>query len=423
MPEHRILTEARLLAIKKGGSCLSVNYANSSVKLSWRCTKGHEWLALINGIRRGGWCPARSGVKRKTPEDIDRLAESHGGICLNSAEYKNIRTKNMKFMCSKKHVFTTTVNVANRHWCPFCTGLARLTIEEVRALVNKLGGECLEDKYINVRTKMRFRCKESHVFAMVFSSVKSGAWCPDCAGNRKHSLEDMRIFAEGRGGKCLSELYSGGLTKLEWECKEGHRFRLCFSSAKHRGSWCPRCSGKRRLDFSDVKDEVAKRGGECLCEKYINCYTKFGVRCASGHIFYAHMSSIKRGYWCPRCKPHYNEDKCREIFESILSVSFAPAWPKWLKNSAGNIMELDGYNEDLKLAFEYNGIQHYKYFPRYHRGVNTLERRVKDDRRKRYLCKKNNVKLIIIPYTIPYYGIELYISNRLKEVLDVRQEI
>ena len=71
---------------------------------------------------------------------------------------------------------------------------------------------------------------------------------------------------------------------------------------------------------------------------------------------------------------------------------------KWLiDDKTGNLMELDGYNEELKIAFEYQGKQHYELT--YHNQHNKL--RLEDIKRKDELklklCNENKVKLIIVP--------------------------
>ena len=41
---------------------------------------------------------------------------------------------------------------------------------------------------------------------------------------------------------------------------------------------------------------------------------------------------------------------------------FSPIRPNFLVDPQTNYkLELDGYNEELNIAFEYNGIQHYKF--------------------------------------------------------------
>jgi hypothetical protein len=59
---------------------------------------------------------------------------------------------------------------------------------------------------------------------------------------------------------------------------------------------------------------------------------------------------------------------------------------------------------ELKIAFEYNGIQHYEIS----RGLipyddeEKLEERKYRDQRKEELCVKNNIKLCTIPYTYDF---------------------
>ena len=58
-------------------------------------------------------------------------------------------------------------------------------------------------------------------------------------------------------------------------------------------------------------------------------------------------------------------------------------------------MELDGYNEGHKIAFEYQGEQHYRTI---WKTRETLESRKCNDRRKKALCRYHGVALICVPY-------------------------
>lgn len=54
------------------------------------------------------------------------------------------------------------------------------------------------------------------------------------------TIDDIRSIAEFRGGKCLSESYSGADDKLLFECSEGHKFETTLRVIL-AGFWCPEC--------------------------------------------------------------------------------------------------------------------------------------------------------------------------------------
>jgi hypothetical protein len=60
-------------------------------------------------------------------------------------------------------------------------------------------------------------------------------------------------------------------------------------------------------------------------------------------------------------------------------------------------MELDGYCESLRIAFEHHGEQHYSAGTQYITTQKGLKQRQENDKVKAKLCKKQGVSLIIIP--------------------------
>jgi len=115
--------------------------------------------------------------------------------------------------------------------------------------------------------------------------------------------------------------------------------------------------------------------------------------------------------------PKKNENRCRQIFEEIFKKPFPNVRPEFLrrlnKNNKFIKLELDGYNPQLKLAWEYNGIQHYKYTPKFHKSQQDFIDQLQRDKEKKELCKINGIILIEIPYTINYDNLEQYIRQQL----------
>jgi hypothetical protein len=79
-----------------------------------------------------------------------------------------------------------------------------------------------------------------------------------------------------------------------------------------------------------------------------------------------------------------------------------------------NSSKFDQYNDDLKLAFEYNGEQHYNFVPLFHTTERDLVKQKEHDNIKKECCKKHNVTLIVIPYTVCTDDILDYMIDQLQ---------
>lgn len=396
--------EVKALAQKLGGECLSESYTNSNEKLLWKCAKGHTWKAKYSHVKNSGyWCPKCSTQlnveKLRLGIKVSReLAKKRNGKCI-STEYHNGHTK-MLWECVEGHTwYATTSSVRAGSWCKICSrkkaGEAlKLTINEMRQVAFERDGKCLSNKYIDSKTKLLWECSEGHTWYSTPMSVKKGSWCPTCSGVVKGTIEQMRTLAKDKGGECLSENYMSANSKLLWKCSKGHVWEAVPSSIK-RGSWCKTCQGLNKKTLQDMQTLAEERNGKCLSKEYINADSSLKWSCSNGHTWSAPYYSIYSGTWCPRCTGRLNEEKCRFIFEKLTGLDFNKT-RKLLRDKK----ELDGYNDLLKIGFEYQGEQHFQFTKTFHKNKNDFSKQELRDREKRRECSEKGILLIEVPYTI-----------------------
>lgn len=397
------LEECQQFAITKGGQCLDTEYINSKTLMQWRCYEGHTWRTKFNSIKASGsWCPHCAGTAKLTLEECQQTAIAKGGECL-STEYINCNTS-MQWKCSTGHTWNSCYGSMKswNTWCPYCAHNLKKDLAECQQFAIDKGGECLSTEYINCNTPMQWKCSIGHTWYVKFSSVKgSNSWCPSCSIiNSRLTLKECQQAAIAKGGECLSTEYIDTLTPMQWKCNKEHVWTTNFCYIKYSNSWCLICANNnRRLSIEECQQFAIDKGGQCLSEEYINLFTKMKWKCDKGHEWEAIYSSLKNSNtWCPICSSGRSEKSCRKIFEKYCNAKFPNVRPTFLEG-----LELDGYNMELKVAFEYQGKQHYHYMYFFHRGdYNKFLKQKERDMRKYKLCKKYHIHLVVIPYHFSY---------------------
>jgi hypothetical protein len=344
----RMLKLAKEIALSRGGLCLSDCYINTDKKLDWQCEEGHKWSAKLNHIKDSG------------------------------------------------------------SWCRLCSARRPELLKDAKRHAVKHGGECLSDKYVVGTEHLLWRCASGHEWSATFRNVVYlEHWCHYCSGQLNNSLEVAQELAAKRGGACLSEKYLNVNDHLEWCCAAGHKWSATLNAVKNGGTWCPVCFG--RYDHLPRMIEHAEaRGGQCLATEYKDAKTKVSWECAVGHQWEAATDNVlNAGSWCPYCR-WKSEDEVRSWFEEPTGEKF----PKVRGVLESSRLELDGYCAKLRIAFEFQGIQHYQYVPHFHRGGDAdLLRQQGRDETKREQCDDAWIVLIEVAYN------EINARERIKKEL------
>lgn len=407
MDNQSRLELCKKIAEEKNGKCLSVKYVNVMEKMEWQCVAEHKWLTAFRNIKSGSWCPECKGLKKLTLEDCKESAKLKNGERL-SKKYININEP-MEWRCELGHIWKTTAkSVREGHWCVVCSGYGPVSLKDCQNYAESKNGKCLSTEYVDSRHPMEWQCELGHTWISSYRMKYDNNWCAQCAGNKKLTLEVCKSYAESKGGECLSTEYVNTYnTLMKWKCSKNHIWEIRFSDIRNDGHWCSECAyDGMKLTLEECKEHAKTKKGECLSEKYNNNYEKLLWKCEKGHQWNACFSNIKHlDQWCPSCL-YKNETKCREIFEKIYGKPF----PKRRGILSNPYMELDGYNEELKIAFEFQGKQHYEFVEHFHRnGLEDLENQKKRDQQKRLDCEKLGIRLIEIPHYTE--NIENFLTN------------
>ena len=131
--------EMQEIAKQREGECLSSHYINNRTKLVWKCKKGHIWKATPSHIKGGRWCPKCAHKKKLTIEEMREVAKQRGGSCLSS-NYINNSIK-LAWQCTDGHIwYATPRNIKRGRWCPECAIKQRIftrTLRKIAKQVNK----------------------------------------------------------------------------------------------------------------------------------------------------------------------------------------------------------------------------------------------------------------------------------------------
>lgn len=409
------LAKAYAHAKNNEGLCLSTAYKNVKTKLKWQCKNNHNWESSFeHAVTRNRWC-VQCHYDKALDKNFDLLAEAYAkdkkGTVILPEDGKVKTATILTWSCensehkSWKSSFHTVVE--KKGWCPSCAG--KFTLEEYLKMAHNhahtKGGKCLSIEYVDQRSPMLWQCMEHGQWEEEYRNVVSrDLWCRKCRDicTPEEYLEQAKEYALSKNGKCLSTKYIEQRNALIWSCHKHGEWKSDYSNIVLRNRWCPTCfkEKQQKICLDRAHTYAQSLGGKCLTNNFINSNDLFEWKCDNiKHKKWSSKYNIVLGNksWCPECGVYYQkENQVRKLFEYLLGYSFEKAKPKWNINPrTGFLLELDGYNETNKIAFEYQGRQHYQDNV-FKNSNQTLEEIQFKDKIKAEHCTREGIKLIII---------------------------
>jgi len=216
------------------------------------------------------------------------------------------------------------------------------------------------------------------------------------------TIEDISVWVASQRPDIflLSDTYVNSKAKLLWKCAIcAYTFSMNWNGIS-QGRACPQCGGKVKPSIGKITDFITKHhpGSKCVSTEYIDSKHYMSFLCANNHLFEMKWNDVQQHYWCSHCSRKRTETICMELMSDIFNVSFTPNVHFFYDlDNPKKYYELDGYCSDTKLAFEYNGRQHYEYPNHCHKNEADFISLQQRDKAKVQWCIDNGITLITIP--------------------------
>lgn len=233
----------------------------SGQKLSWKCTQGHVWSAVVFTRTKGIGCPYCSGfyaIKGETD-----LATTHPDIAAEAHDWdpQTVKAgssgKKYSWKCKLGHIFLA--DVASRaitgNGCPICSGHKLLPgFNDIATTHPHLLDEIIEGDPTTVgkgsAKKFTWKCQGGHEYIATVSGRTQGSGCPVCAGLKvAPGVNDLAttnpLLASEANGWDPTKFTAGSTSKkMAWKCAKGHEWTAMIGSRNNTGVGCPKCSGR-----------------------------------------------------------------------------------------------------------------------------------------------------------------------------------
>jgi len=235
-----------------------------------------------------------------------------------------------------------------------------------------------------IRFKVNCRGGAHKPFNIRGNHLLAGSWCRKCYGTNRFTYDDCVKIGKNYGFllittkeefEKLRKSERPSHIKLKWRCRVVNHEPFKRSIVRLKTAYCKKCTGEiisRELITRWITSQIFK--------------TKF------------HTTNIK-------------ELISKEIFQGTLNRGNYPL----VNMRSYSRMHFDCYAEIkvnghlYKLAVEFNGPQHYRFNPRFHRSLKHYHSSQQRDKMKIELCKICNITLIILPYKVKNKDFQDYI--------------
>ena len=181
-------------------------------------------------------------------------------------------------------------------------------------------------------------------------------------------------------------------------------------------------SSKYRYDLSNVKSSVTKEPSVTSLiktdyNKLLSSYDKRKEEDKKAALGYGKFREYGNGK-----KRSKMEQKCKDILEKIYNKPFYTIRPDFLKNpETKRNLEIDLYNDELRIGCEAQGIQHYQWPNHTSQTHEQFLNQVRRDQFKVDMCDLHGIYLITVPHHVPDNELENYITYYLPENVRKRQ--
>jgi hypothetical protein len=299
--------------------------------------------------------------------------------------------------------------------------------DNIKQYLNNNGFELLTstDTYVNDKSKYKkftFRCNKNHTKEIAITSFNNKKskikdieeLCSECVRLKNNEIKLKELQSKILNNHIILSYENN--KNITYKCGNCNNINNTTSGNLLRDSstkFCHKCQNdKYKLEYESIKTRVENMGISLILKEseYQNNKQLLPIICVCGKEYKLKLHDIERGRQCIFCKNGKNEQICREIFEKLTNKKFNNTRPKWLGG-----LELDGFNEELNIAWEYNGKQHYEYVPEFfHKnGIKDFECQQERDSKKQKLCIDNKVNLLVIHYSYSkdLINLESYIKN------------
>ena len=192
---------------------------------------------------------------------------------------------------------------------------------------------------------------------------------------------------------------------------KNNRAKVCIICPKHgefwqepsshiRGHGCPKCKTDKMTHSTQQFIEKARliHGNKYKYDKtqYLNTDVKVVITCPIHGDFTQRPDSHLSGCGCPKCCSSKGEKEVRNYLESN-NINYIEQYPIRVNYSIrkSGFVFVDFYLPEQNIIIEYNGEQHYKYIPYFHKGGYVkFARQQERDQFIRDYCQDLKIKLI-----------------------------